>query len=113
MLRLLTLTLALLLLPTAAHAVQATLTWSDDGSAETRIERRDGPDTAPWVAQGALLPAGVKTFQQSGLAPGPATRYCYRVVKTTPAFGDAPGPHPEGCGGNPLNANSLTIIFSP
>ena len=104
-------TLALVLLPTAAHAVQATLTWSDDGSAETRIERRDGPDTAPWVAQGALLAPGVKTFTQAGLALG--TRYCYRPVKVN-AFGAAPNP-PVACGtpDAPLGASGLTVIFAP
>ena len=95
----------------AAEAVQATLTWSDDGSAQTRVERRDGPDTAPFVAAAPVLAPGVQTFNQAGLVLG--TRYCYRVVKTN-AFGDS-APLGPACGtpDAPLPATGLSVIFAP
>ena len=103
--------LFLLALAVPAWAVQATLTWSDDGSAQTRIERRDGPDTAPFVAAAPALAAGVQTFNQAGLALG--TRYCYRVIKTS-AFGDS-APLGPACGTPdvPLPASGLSVIFAP
>ena len=101
----------LMLSPLSAWAVQATLTWTDDGSAQTRVERRDGPDTEPFVAAAPVLAAGVQTFTQAGLAIG--TRYCYRVIKTN-AFGDS-APLGPACGtpDAPLPASGLSVIFAP
>jgi len=110
MIRLLTLAL-LLLLPVAAEAIQATITWSDDGLNPTRVERRDGPDSAPFVVVAPSIPAGVRSFNEGGLAL--STRYCYRPVKFN-AFGDAPT-SPVLCGqADPANpASGVTIIFGP
>jgi len=106
------LVLALLLgYAAAAEAVQATATWSDDGSAQTRVERRDGVDANPFVQQGPLLAAGVQTFNQAGLVLG--ERYCYRVVKIND-FGDS-APLGPACGtpDAPLPASGLSVIFAP
>src|SRR3990167_11549939 len=88
--------IALVLFATPAFAVQATLTWTDGatGGDGYRIERRDGPDTAPWVSQDTVA-AGVTTFNQAGLVLG--TRYCYRSVAFN-GFGDTTTVPPEGCG---------------
>ena len=101
---------ALLLLPAAAEAVQATVSWTGDGASQARVERRDGADTNPFVAQGTVA-SGVASFNQDGLAL--ATRYCYRVVQFN-AFGDAPA-SPVACGTPdvPLPASGVTVIFAP
>jgi hypothetical protein len=106
------------LLGTPAWALQATLTWTDNspGSAnptvETgfRIERREGPDTAPWVTQ-ATVPANTTSYNQTGLTAG--TRYCYRVIAIG-AAGNAP-PTPAACStpDAPLPASGLSVIFAP
>lgn len=92
-----------------AEAIQATLNWSDDGANQTRVERSDAGGA--FVAQGSLLPAGVKTFNQTGLVTG--TAYCYRVIKTN-TFGDS-APLGPACGtpGAPLPATGLSVIFAP
>lgn len=102
---------ALVLTAVPAWALQATLNWSDDGQNPTRVERRDGVDANPWVAQGASVPAGTTTFNQTGLVLG--TRYCYRVIKTN-AFGES-APTGPACGTPdvPLPASGLTVIFAP
>jgi len=102
------------LLPAASFALQATLSWTDGATGEDgyRVERRDGPDTAPWVSQGTVA-SGVTAFNQAGLALG--TRYCYRVVAFN-AFGDTTTAPPEGCGtpDRPQGgATNLTIILAP
>lgn len=99
-----------------AEAVQATANWTNptSGAAPTgiRVDRRDGPDTSPWIQQGPLLAVGVTTFNQSGLAI--STRYCYRVVPVN-AFGGNDATAPVACGTPdvPLNVDGLTIIFAP
>jgi len=104
----------LLLVPAGAEAIQATLNWNDDGSAQTRIERRDGPDTAMWANQTpTLLAPGVRAFNQAGLALN--LRYCYRLIKTG-EFGDAdPTGWPVQCGtaGTPANATGFIILIAP
>jgi hypothetical protein len=105
-------------LPSAAWALQATVTWTDNSpgannpTAETgfRIERRDGPDTAQWVAQGTVA-AGVTTFNQTGLATG--TRYCYRVIALG-ATSNAPA-SPIACStpDAPLPASGVSVIYAP
>jgi len=104
---------AICLLPAASYAVQATLTWTDGATGEDgyRIERRDGPDTAPWVSQDTVG-TGVTTFNQTGLVLG--TRYCYRSVAFN-GFGDTTAAPPEGCGTPDLpqgGSENLTIILA-
>jgi hypothetical protein len=108
----------LLWLPSVAWALQATVTWTDNSpgannpTPETgfRIERRDGPDTAPWTTQGTVA-AGVTSFNQTGLATG--TRYCYRVIALG-ATSNAP-PSAVACStpDAPLPASGLSVIFAP
>ena len=104
---------AICLLPAASYAVQATLAWTDGATGEDgyRVERRDGPDTAPWVSQGTVA-ADMTTFNQSGLALG--IRYCYRSIAFN-GFGDTTAAPPEGCGTPDLpqgGSENLTIILA-
>jgi hypothetical protein len=101
-----------------AEALQATVTWTDNSpgannaTVETgfRVERRDGPDTAPWVAQ-ATVAANVTTYNQTGLQAG--VRYCYRVIALG-ATSNAPA-SPMACStpDAPLPASGLSVIFAP
>lgn len=111
--RILLLTLLLTLFaPLSAWAVQATVTWTDNSSDETgfRVERRDGVDANPFVAQ-TTTAANVTTFNQAGLTLG--TRYCYRVLAVN-AFGDS-APTAVVCGtpDTPLPASGISVIFAP
>ena len=100
---------ALLLLPAAAEAAQATVTRTGDLTSESRVERRDGADGNPWSVQ-KVLRSGDSTFNEAGLTLG--VRYCYRHVNFN-AFGDA-APSAEGCGkpGVPDPAG-IMVIFAP
>lgn len=104
----------LLLLATPAFALQATYTWPlpvDANRTGVRVERQDGPATAPWVAQGAVLGAGVTSFNQPGVVLG--ARVCYRVV-TVNAVADG-DPNLESCAtpGKPLSAGTGTLLIAP
>jgi hypothetical protein len=113
-----TLALLLLLMGTPVSALQSTVTWTDNSpgasnpTAETgfRVERRDGPDTAAWVAVGSVA-ANVTTFGQTGLATG--TRYCYRVIALSGTGESAPSPVSCGTPDTPLPASGVTVIFAP
>lgn len=103
-----------LLLATPALALQATYTYTlptDASRTGVRIERRDGADTAPWVAQGAVLAAGVTSFNQAGLVLG--SRYCYRAV-TVGTLGDG-DPNTPSCAqpDKPMSAGSGTLLITP
>lgn len=103
-----------LLLATPALALQATYTYTlptDASRTGVRIERRDGADTAPWVAQGAVLAAGATSFNQPGIAL--SVRYCYRAV-TVNAFGDG-DPNTPSCGtaDKPMSAGTGTLLIAP
>jgi len=104
---------ASVLLPAASWAVQVTFSWTDGVTGEDgrRIDRRDGPDAAPWVVQGAVVPAGTNVFQQTGLAVG--IRYCYRETPVS-QFGDGQtGPILCGSADVPSGADSgFTLIFA-
>lgn len=104
----------LLLLATPAFALQATYTYTlptDASRTGVRVERRDGADTSPWVAQGTVLGASATSFNQPGLALG--TRYCYRAV-TVNAFGDGDANTPScGTADKPMSAGSGTLLITP
>jgi hypothetical protein len=106
---------AVLLVAAEAEALQATYTWTaptDPNRTGIRVERRDGPDTASWVAQGPVLPAGQTSFNQANLVLG--TRYCYRVIAVGLLGDAAPNTTTGHCGtpDSPLPLGGGVLIFS-
>ena len=103
--------LFVLLLPTLAFAVQATVNWVDASADETgfKVERStDGQVT--WVIQSTTA-ANVTSFNQAGLTLG--TQYCYRIIAFN-GFGDAAASN-VACGtpATPLPASGVVVIFAP
>jgi hypothetical protein len=107
--------LFLTLFATQAHAIQATLNWTnpaDSNRTGIKIFRADGGGPAPFVLQTPTpLGPSVTTFNQTGLLIN--TTYCWQIVPTG-ALGDAVGPA-NVCGtpNSPINVNGITIIFAP
>jgi hypothetical protein len=104
--------LALLLIPSSAWAIQATLNWSNPPTSTAtgiRVERGQGPDPVTFTTQQSLPPTAT-TLNQTGLVLG--TRYCYRVVPFN-TLGDASAVIACGSPDAPLPVGGLTIIFAP
>ena len=100
-----------------ASALQVTLTWVDQtepdpANEETGflVERRDGVDANPWIAQ-TTTAANVTTFNQTGLTLG--TRYCYRQIAINAFASAAPSTPMCGTPDLPLPASGGTMIFAP
>jgi hypothetical protein len=106
--------LLILLLATPAFALQGTYTWTlptDASRTGVRVEKRVGPTTSPWVAQGAVLAAGATSFSQAGVNLG--EQVCYRAI-TISAIADG-DPNIETCAtpGKPMSAGSGTLLITP
>ena len=99
---------------TQAHALQATVTWTnptDTNRTSIKVLRQDG-GTGAFVNQTVTpLAATATSFNQSGLIIN--TQYCYQVVPSG-ALGDAVSPATTcGTPNSPINVNGITIIFQP
>ena len=98
---------ALLLIPVAASAAQADLTWTSDGVTSTRIERQTGDAAQPWVVQQNLAP-GVTSFRQQ-IANG-LPRVCYKLVKNS-GFGDTTAVPPVLCDNSAVPTDNPSVII--
>lgn len=108
-------TALLLIIATPAFALQGTYTWTlpvDANRTGVRVERQDGPSTAAWVPQGAVLGAGVTTFN-TGQTVNLGARICLRIV-TVSAIADG-DPNTPSCvtPDKPMSAGSGTLLITP